>query len=267
MIQVIINKKVSRINPVEKELQRLEKQEQAFLNKHSDKSDSKINQLIEDKVPDKLQETLEKSFAKAFNLIFEKGTGIIEKTYKKEQIIEDYDINMYAAKRKNTKKEWRVFSKNAAGSSNRNLIVSGASGIGLGFLGIGIPDIVLFIGLQLKSIYEIALHNGYKYEDEQEKRFILLLFCGALSYGEQQKAIDDEINYFIEHNEFAEQREMKSCIEEASLCLSKELLYMKFLQGIPIVGAVGGAFDVIYMKRINRYAELKYRRRFLCSNL
>ena len=80
MIQVIINKKVSRINPVEKELQRLEKQEQAFLNKHSDKSNSKINQLIEDKVPDKLQETLEKSFAKAFNLIFEKGTGIIEKT-------------------------------------------------------------------------------------------------------------------------------------------------------------------------------------------
>ena len=267
MIQVRRNKKVSRINPVEKELQRLEKQEQAFLNKYSDKSDSKINKMIEDKVPEKLQETLERSFAKAFNLIFEKGTGIIETTYKKEQIIEDYDINMYAAQRKNTKKEWRVFSKNAAGSSNRNLIVSGASGIGLGFLGIGIPDIVLFIGLQLKSIYEIALHNGYKYEDEQEKRFILLLFCGALSYGEQQKAIDDEINYFIEHNEFAEQREMKSCIEEASLCLSKELLYMKFLQGIPIVGAVGGAFDVIYMNRINKYAELKYRRRFLCSNL
>lgn len=37
---------------------------------------------------------------------------------------------------------------------------------------------------------------------------------------------------------------------------------MKFLQGIPVVGAVGGAYDVIYMKQINKYGELKYRRRF-----
>lgn len=45
--------------------------------------------------------------------------------------------------------------------------------------------------------------------------------------------------------------------------MSKELLYMKFLQGIPVVGAVGGVYDVIYMKQIVKYAELKYRRRFL----
>ena len=37
---------------------------------------------------------------------------------------------------------------------------------------------------------------------------------------------------------------------------------MKFLQGLPIVGALGGAYDAVYMKRINDYARLKYRRRF-----
>ena len=47
--------------------------------------------------------------------------------------------------------------------------------------------------------------------------------------------------------------------------LSKELLYMKFLQGLPIVGAVGGAYDVIYMKNISEYAQMKYRKRFLLS--
>ena len=47
--------------------------------------------------------------------------------------------------------------------------------------------------------------------------------------------------------------------------LSKELLYMKFLQGIPLVGAVGGAYDVVYLKQINKFAELKYRRRFLAG--
>lgn len=40
---------------------------------------------------------------------------------------------------------------------------------------------------------------------------------------------------------------------------------MKFLQGIPIVGAVGGAYDVIYLKQIIEYANLKYERRFLES--
>lgn len=38
---------------------------------------------------------------------------------------------------------------------------------------------------------------------------------------------------------------------------------MKFLQGIPIVGVVGEAYDVVYMKRITEYANLKYKRRFL----
>lgn len=37
---------------------------------------------------------------------------------------------------------------------------------------------------------------------------------------------------------------------------------MKFLQGIPIVGAAGGAYDAVYMKQIVKYAEMKYRRRF-----
>ena len=37
---------------------------------------------------------------------------------------------------------------------------------------------------------------------------------------------------------------------------------MKFLQGIPVVGAVGGIYDAVYMKQVMEYAELKYRRRF-----
>jgi len=38
---------------------------------------------------------------------------------------------------------------------------------------------------------------------------------------------------------------------------------MKFLQGIPLVGAVGGVYDVVYMKQITEYAKIKYQRRFL----
>ena len=38
---------------------------------------------------------------------------------------------------------------------------------------------------------------------------------------------------------------------------------MKFLQGIPIVGVVGGWYNMVYMKRVNTYASLKYQRRRL----
>ena len=33
------------------------------------------------------------------------------------------------------------------------------------------------------------------------------------------------------------------------------------------VGAVGGAYDVVYMKQVNKYAQLKYRRRFLAGKM
>ena len=52
-------------------------------------------------------------------------------------------------------------------------------------------------------------------------------------------------------------------IKKTAGILSKELLYMKFLQGIPAVGVVGGIYDAVYMKQITAYADLKYRRRFL----
>ncbi len=45
--------------------------------------------------------------------------------------------------------------------------------------------------------------------------------------------------------------------------LSSELLYLKFVQGIPIVGVAGGASDIVYQRKIASYASLKYRRRFL----
>ena len=63
--------------------------------------------------------------------------------------------------------------------------------------------------------------------------------------------------------ETPEDYDEKLQIEKTAAGLSKELLYMKFLQGIPIIGAVGGIYDAVYMKRITQYANLKYKKRFL----
>ena len=251
-----------RLTPLQKEWAKLEKQEAAYLMKRMEKTDSKMSQFLEKKVPLNLQNTLDAAFSKAFYTVFEKGTGVIEKTYKKEELQKSYQINEYAAQVRGNRKSLKAFSKKASGAGNVNLLISGVSGIGLGVLGIGIPDIVLFTGLMLKSVYEIALNYGFEYEDEQEKRFVLLLIQGALSYGNDLEEINSEINFYIENNKFYREMVMDNCIKETASCMSGELLYMKFLQGIPIVGAAGGAYDAIYMKQVVKYAELKYRRRF-----
>lgn len=251
-----------KASPLKLEWSKLEKQENTYLQKRRDKTDSRLNQLLEKKVPANLQSTLDTAFYKAFNLMFEKGTAVIEKTYRKEELQKSYQINEYAAYVRDDKKSLKVFSKKAAGAGNINLVLSGVSGIGLGVLGIGLPDIVLFTGLMLKSIYEIALNYGFDYENEKEKHFVLLLIRGALSYGPELQKINEEIDFYIENHNYKQSFSLEEDIKQTAARLSKELLYMKFLQGIPIVGAAGGAFDAIYMKQVVKYAELKYRRRF-----
>lgn len=143
------------------------------------------------------------------------------------------------------------------------MLISGASGIGMGALGIGIPDIMVFTGMMLRSVYEIALHYGFSYDTKEERYFILLLLQGALSYGIQVEDIDRKLNAYIKDGQIPENYMEREQIKETAGMFSRELLYMKFLQGIPIVGIVGGMYDAVYMKQVTEYAELKYRRRFL----
>ena len=87
----------SKKDPVQAELEKLEKQEEKFLAKNRERKELPLNRFLQDKIPDKLQGTLEAAFAKAFSLIFEKGTGVIEKTYHKEELEKRSSIRQYAA--------------------------------------------------------------------------------------------------------------------------------------------------------------------------
>ncbi len=252
-----------RKNPLDIEWQKLEKKEQKFLTARESKKVSVLNRTLEEKVPAKLQQTLDKAFAKAFGMIFENGTGLIEKTFKPEELKKDYKINEYTDEIRHNKKSIKAFSKKAESAGTLNLVVSGAAGVGMGVLGIGIPDIPVFTGIVLKSIYEIALSYGYPYDTIEEKGFILLLIQGAVSYGQDMTEINGQIDTYIQTAKLPSGYEEKLQIEKTASGLSKELLYMKFLQGIPVVGAVGGIYDAVYMKRITEYANLKYKKRFL----
>ena len=251
--------------PLEKEWEILNKIEEKYLEKRMQKKDSKLNAFLADKVPAKLQSALEAAFEKAFFAVFAKGTALIEKTYQREKKEKQFVVNNFADEVQQSRKSLQAFSKDAQAAGNQNLFISGVTGIGMGFLGVGLPDIPIFTAMIFRSIYEIALSYGYNYDTKEEQYFILKIIEGAVSYGETIKSINAEIDYFAADPSLPVGYDRGQQSKKTAAALSKELLYMKFLQGVPIVGAVGGAYDAIYMKNISEYARLKYKKRFLLS--
>lgn len=246
----------------EKKWKKLKKSEKAFLDKNRIVREAGWQRKIEQFIPQKLDETLRKAFCKAFVLVFEKGTGIIEKVSQKEKKEETYKINEYTARIKNNRRSFDAFERQAKAGKSLNMAVSAVEGIGMGVLGMGLPDIPVFISMVLKGIYETAVSYGFSYEDEEEQIFILKLIQTALTHGTDLLAEDAELNRWIQ-NPYAFDISRQGQIEKTARTMAQEMLYLKFIQGIPLVGLAGGISDVVYQKKITDYAELKYRRRFL----
>lgn len=254
-------------NPLEAEWNLLVKEELKFAKSRQGQKKNLVNKALEGKVPDKLQDTLNVAFQKAFSVLFEKATPILEKTYNKKKAENDYKVKEYIHNLSKDKKSLKAFRKNSSGKAALNTALSGISGITMGAFGVGIPDIPVLVSFMLRSIYEIAISYGFDYEKEEEKFFILQIIRGAISGGEEFSEIDERLNSFAENPCLPEEYYREQQIIWTSNALSGELVYMKFLQGIPIVGAVGGLYDTAYMKQITEYASLKYRRRFLMEKI
>ena len=88
----------------EKEWDALEKQERRYLRKQKEENPSVIRQKISQKIPEQLESTLNEAFVKAFALVFEKGTGIIEKSYQKNRYEQEYQDNEAIAAKENNRK-------------------------------------------------------------------------------------------------------------------------------------------------------------------
>lgn len=265
---------------LQKELDKLIIKENKFIKRYENKKNinqSLINKKLDKVLPNNLKETLNKAFLKAFELVFEKGINIIEKTYDKEAYMKSFEINMYSKEVFGDRKRIRAFNKRASNSLNKNILIAGAEGIGFGLLGVGIPDILVLTGMLLKGIYEISLSFGFSYDSNEEKYFILKLIETSVSSGEilsdNNLVLDKLITRLIHmssditDNISIAKGDLEQQLELTSKALSEELLYMKFIQGIPIVGIAGGISDCIYMKRINEFAKLKYYKRFLRNEI
>jgi len=250
-------------DPVPKGVGRSAKAGAGLFGAQAGEKESALDRLLEERVPEKVQRALDAAFEKAFLLIFEKGAGVIERTYRKDALRDEYKVNLYAHGIRRDRRSLRAFSRGARKAGRKNLVISGAAGVGMGLLGIGLPDVAVFTGMVLRCVYEIALRYGFEYESEREKYFILLLIEGAVSHGDQLTGIDRRLEAYSLAPGLPEGYSFREQVAKTSGMLSKELLYMKFLQGVPIVGAVGGAYDFAYMRNISEYAGIKYQKRFL----
>lgn len=252
---------------IRKQLKLIEKKEQKMLTVKPVKQGkiTEAKEKVEAKIPEGLKNTLDVAFYKAFCIVFEQGSSIIEKTYNKEKIMVDHEIHDFAIRRKASGKHVRNMDKLARKTSMMQSCVSAVEGAGLGFLGIGVPDIPVFISMLLRGIYEIALSYGFDYEKEEEKYLILLMIRTALSEDAPRAEYHQEVKKICNalSDGLSIEFDKKEEIKKTAAVLSDTMLLMKFIQGLPIVGMIGGISNFSMYNRIIKYVSLEYKRRYL----
>ncbi len=246
-----------------KELLAIEKQEKRMAKAAMKAKPGAWKEALEGRIPEKVYSGLESAFCKGFSLVFNQGKAVIEKGFRKETIQADHAVRDYALHLKGGRKEWNQMRKSARQSDLVNLAVTTVEGIGLGALGVGMPDIVLFLGTLLKGIYETALNYGFDYESQQEQMLILKMMAASLSTGQEWTDRNREIDEMLEWEtidmtgeEFRRQMELTSSV------FAVDMLLLKFIQGLPVVGILGGAANPVYYSKVMKYVQLKYRKRY-----
>lgn len=271
--------------PLEKEWQAFLKREEKLVKKNDRPGEAFWEKKLSKAVPDGLREKLETAFYKAFKVILENGTGVIGKSFPQEKLKAEFQVREFAADRYPDRRNLAAIRKKAARQSAASVAGAGAEGAVLGILGIGLPDIPLFLAVLLRSLYALAIHFGIDYENPKEQEFLLDLLSQSLERGEAFMEKDAAMNQRIYQIVVGETEESLGAkpsgwgtpsgsgkavlsdvsIRRAASALSRELLYLKFLQGIPVAGVIGGVYDGLYLKKITDYASIKLERRWLLS--
>ena len=247
-----------------KELLAVEKQEKKMEQAALKAKPAAWKTELESRIPEKVYTGLESAFCKGFCLVFDQGRAIIEKGYDKEDIQADHAIRDFAVQLKGSRKELKKMHRSAKQSDLKNLAVTTVEGVGLGALGVGMPDIVLFQGTLLKGVYETALNYGFDYESQQEKLLILKMMHTALSTGEEWAIRNAEVDEMLTLSTVEITGEdFNHQLKETAAAFAVDMLLLKFIQGLPLVGIIGGAANPVYYSKVMKYVQLKYRKRYL----
>ena len=70
------------------------------------------------------------------------------------------------------------------------------------------------------------------------------------------------MNHYLEAMVIPAEEDIADQIEQTADAFAVDMLVMKFIQGIPLVGAVGGLSNPYYFMKIMEYVRLKYHKRY-----
>ena len=249
----------------EREFRAVWQREQRFLRRYETPPERFLDKKVTELAPEKLIGTLNAAFEKAVALVLDKGSGVVLPPSRRQARREAYQVHAYAADLRETRKSLRAFSKEAGRSGWGNALLGGAAGVGMGLLGVALPDVPLLTALLLKCVYETAESFGFPCETETERIYALRVMETALSDGEKLRKNNRELEQFDQTGVWPEPISLEDQVRAAARQLSEAALYGKALQSVPVVGAVGGAGDWEYLRRVGRYAAIRYQKRFLVS--
>ncbi len=240
---------------LQQELAKARIAEADFLIRRKRQKQPYIDSKIQKYVPEGLADALKAAFTKSFEIVFRDGTGIIKKTYNRTKP-SNCEISRLRSRAKS------ILAK--------DIVITTAEGTGLGLAGIGLPDIPVYTSVILRNIYQLAECYGFECESKTEQVFILKLIEASMATGEKAEILNDEVNTLIERidkDNYTYYGLITQQVNAAAEAVSKEVLYMKFVQTLPVVGAAGGISNMLCLGKIGRYAEIKYRKRYILSQI
>ncbi len=214
---------------------------------------------VEERVPPKAAAALRAAFAKAFAAAFAGGSGLIERSCRPEELAALYAVRSAAVERGGGRAGLRRLYSGARRANAANTLLTTAEGIGLGALGIGLPDIALFLGVLLRGLYSTAMNYGFDCSSAAGRLTALKIMRAALSGGEERRSLSREIDARLETPREPGPEELSAETEAAASAFATGMLAAKFVQGLPVAGVIGGAANPLYYRRITSFAEIKYR--------
>lgn len=251
-----------------KELLAVEKQEKKLRDSALRAVSAGWKTELERRIPAKVLDSLKIAFQKGFSMTFDHGRAVIEHSYSREELQADYEIREFAVERKGGRQELRQMHRSARQGNLRNLAVTTVEGVGLGVLGIGLPDIILFLGVLLKGVYETAMNYGFDYESRREQVLILKMLETALSTGEAWEKGNAEVDRRMSEDPAdVTMEDFRHQLKQTASVFAMDMLLLKFVQGLPLVGILGGAGNPVYYAKIMKYIQTKYRKRYLLGKM
>jgi len=247
-------------------LLRLEKKETRLLRRPAIAPLSAPMEKLRARIPNTVRANLEYAFEKAFSLLFgPEGTRFLEHTYARKKLADQARIWESPLSPAQAKKALAAMDRSAGLTTPLESAFAGAEGVALGLLGIGLPDIPVLLAFLLRSLYQNAARYGFSYNSPAERVYLLLLLQGALNNGDTRVELSaraDKLGRALDHG-WDTQYNLDEEIRKTAILLSERLLLVKFVQGFPVVGAVGGLSNLSLSSAVSEYGGIKYKKRFL----